>query len=172
MRNVSKDEPMNENNQTKPGSQRDFDWGPPSNRFAETFKEWLVYFFILAILAMGAWFLLDVNGNRPLPPPSSRIETVVSPATSGAETKIAQPSPQVTSRQLHVQLGAFADRQSAQSAFNTLTEAGFNPSLSEPEGQFEIYRISFGPFFDEREADNLSQKLNSLDFHSFVLESF
>lgn len=163
---------MSESNETKPGSQRDFDWGPPSNRFAETLKEWLVYFFILAILAIGAWFLLDINGNRPLSPPSSRIETINYAVTDNHVNKTAQLVPEVSSRQFHVQLGAFADRQSAQVAYNTLTEAGFSPTLSEPEGQFEIYRISFGPFSDEGEADSLSQKLNFLDFHSFVLESF
>lgn len=159
---------MNDVNGPEKSTGRNFDWGPPTSRFAENLKEWLVYLFILVILAAGAWFLLDISGQRPPPPPPRAVETA---STAESETVVTRQKSSSVSF-FTVQLGAFAEREAAQVTYERLVEAGFEPDLSEPTGQFEIYRISFGPFSDEHEAESLSQKLNSLEFHSFVLESF
>lgn len=164
---------MNHNQQDSSGYNRQFDWGPPANSWLDKFKEMLVYFIFVALLALGAWFLLDINGQKILEKPvtgafksdklNKELETV--------KTEIDQGKANNDSNIKYlVQLGAFASKESAEMAYNALNEEGFSPTLSEPDEQYEIYRVSLGPFSDEAEAEYLAEKLNSLEFHSFVIE--
>lgn len=155
---------------------RDFDWGPPTNSFFDTLKEWLVYLLLLALFGLGVWFFKDVGTRKPT---AVRVgKSSSSPLVQTSAQTLPKPVPSDTyaantpSITYQVQLGAFADRKSAEEAFEALKAHGFNPSLSEPDSEFEIYRVGIGPFTSEVEAEKIVEKLNSLEFHSFVVESF
>ncbi len=156
---------MNDTNDNN--SSRQFDWGPPSSNAAEGFKEWLVYFIILALLGGGVWFLLDINGKDP-----RTISSVLSKTELSNEKVEAAPVEAVENRKGNfvVQLGAFAEEESARETFAKITAAGYKATLSEPDDQYEIYRISVGPFASENEAEVVSEKLNQLEFSCFVIE--
>ena len=160
---------------THASDQRHFDWGPPASATADSFKDWLVYFIIIILLAGGVWALLDINGRRnetviparrsaapaavPVP-----VNTAVTTKPAGTEVA-AQPQPR-----FYVQLGAFADEASAREVFNQLEAENFGPTLAEPDEQFEIYRIFVGPYASEAAAEDIAEKLNTLEFHCFVIE--
>lgn len=148
--------------------QKHFDWGPSSSNFVENMKEAFLYLIVIVFLAFGAWCLVgwkettgvEVESTHSLQ--SSQEDEIISNITSSHSFE----------GNYFVQLGAFADRTSAEEAHQNLLNLGFVPVLSEPEGQFEIYRISFGPFVTEAEADEISRRLNSKGYFSFVIESF
>ena len=70
-----------------------------------------------------------------------------------------------------VQLGAFAEEDSAQEAFQRALKAGFPASMAVPDEQYDMYRLLMGPYANEQEAEQNSRKLQDLDFPSFVIES-
>ena len=171
---------MNENKEhssESSGPGRDFDWGPPANSFYDSISEWIVYFFLLLLLLGGIWILLDINSKKVIDAGEIISKTMPSITTSigGASVNEQSPSfyeaPEERTGNFLVQLGAFADKASAMIVFESMVAKGFSPKLSEPDSQFEIYRISIGPFITETEAEEMSEKLNSLDFHCFVIES-
>ncbi len=169
---------MSENsdaNEDRTSTSRQFDWGPPASKAGDTLKDWLVYFFILILLAGGALVLLDINDSKdePITPTVRVTAPVVAPTVTAAATPdvvapvspISSPAPS-----FFVQLGAFADEASAREIFNQLNTEGFAPTLAEPDAQFEIYRIFVGPYPDESSAEAIAEKLNAIDFHCFVIE--
>lgn len=161
------------NEQSSNNSQkREFDWGPPANSFFDTAKEWLVYLLLLALFGMGIWFFKDVSAKKSgaVRVSPAKVESAPEPAQAAVSAK-SEPAAMQSGNFL-VQLGAFADRKSAESAIQALQGQGFTPMLSEPDSEFEIYRVSIGPFNTEFEAEKTVEKLNSLEFHSFVVESF
>lgn len=142
-----------------------FDWGPPSNETSESFKEWLVYFVLIVILGFGTWTLLDMKiGNNRIP--ASSVNRAVVTSTS----KPVNPSDK-NGKKYFVQLGAFSDEKSAKESYLKLVKLGFFPTMHEPDMDYEIYRVEMGPFDSEQEANDLVDKLNSLEFSSFVVES-
>jgi len=149
---------LNDNQQDSSEYNRQFDWGPPANSWLDKFKEMLVYLIFVALLALGAWFLLDVNGKKVLEKPvagafqSNKVNKDVRPA---AQVSRPQKEKKASNIKYLVQLGAFASKESAQMAFDALKSEGFAPTLSEPDEQYEIYRVSLGPFSDEAEAEYL-----------------
>ncbi len=162
------------NNQIeKESNRRQFDWGPPANSFFDQIREWLVYFLFVILLGLGAWFFVDI---RNLPGRTKEQEIIPSSKSEVAPTPVANANKNLIQtgstsfKNYQVQLGAFADRKSAQAAVEELQNHGFVPQLSEPDADFEIYRIAIGPFNSETEAERIVEKLNSLDFHSFVVE--
>lgn len=158
---------MNDSSQRPNESNRGFDWGPPVNSALEAAKEWLVYMLLVVLLAVGAWILLDINEEK-----IDEAKKIVSSASANIKknSEVKSGKPEEPGRFL-VQLGAFADKKSATEAFEAMKAAGFSPVLSEPDSQYEIYRVSVGPFQTEDEANETADKLNSLDFHCFVIES-
>ena len=42
---------------------RQFDWGPPVQS-GDSANEWLIYIVIIAVLAVGTWFLVDINKQK------------------------------------------------------------------------------------------------------------
>ncbi len=158
---------MNEN----ADKQRDFDWGPPGNSFVDSVKEWLLYLFLVLLLIVGAWFLLDINGQV-VPLKSSSMQTMggKQQATIKSEGPILVPEPVNTGR-FFVQLGAFAERKSALEALQAIKDHGYAPNMAEPDSEYEIYRVSLGPYNTESEAEEVAEKLNSLEFHCFVISS-
>ncbi|MDN5278946.1 MAG: hypothetical protein PWR01_2911 [Clostridiales bacterium] len=161
---------MNEINQSNSDPKREFDWGPPGNSVFDSIKEYLVYLIIVLLLAAGAWFLMDINARK-----VSEAKDIIVTQPAQKTEKNFEPQVKTTTQQepqikFLVQLGAFADKKSATDAFEALKEHGFSPELSEPDSQFEIYRVSLGPYMSEPEAEMVAEKLNSLDFHSFVIE--
>ncbi len=156
-------------------NQRQFDWGPPASA-GDGFREWLVYFFILAFLGAGVWILLDINGRQGSIPAKPTPTTVSSPTNStmaatqtmAAPVRPVEPAPLP---QFYVQLGAFADEASAKEVFAQLTTDGFSPTLAPPDDQYEIHRVLVGPFATEREAEEKAEQLNALGLHCFVSES-
>ncbi|MGM0599833.1 MAG: SPOR domain-containing protein [Candidatus Rifleibacteriota bacterium] len=164
---------MNDNQQDSSEYNRQFDWGPPANSWLDKFKEMLVYLIFIALLALGAWFLLDVSGKKNLEKPlTGTLQSNKVNKDIKATEQVARPQKEKKTSNIKylVQLGAFASKESAQMAFDALKTEGFSPTLSEPDEQYEIYRVSLGPFSDEAEAEYLAEKLNSLEFHSFVIE--
>ncbi|MEW6708240.1 MAG: SPOR domain-containing protein [Candidatus Riflebacteria bacterium] len=159
---------MNDNLE-KHGTKREFDWGPPGNNIFESFKEWLVYLLLLALLLLAAWFFLDIGQRTSVKVDPEPLKTASGDKTISAVDK-QSPQP-VQFKNFMVQLGAFADRKSAEEAIDALKAHGFSPELSEPDSEFEIYRVAVGPFNTESEAERTVEKLNSLEFHSFVVES-
>jgi len=154
---------------------RRFDWGPPASNTADSFKDWLVYFIIIILLAVGVWTLLDINGRRSEPAVSAPRSKASPAGTTTAKTAVAtEPvgADVVTQPEQHfyVQLGAFADEASAREVFNQLEAENFGPTLAEPDEQFEIYRIFVGPFTSETAAEDVAEKLNVLEFNCFVIE--
>lgn len=153
-------------------NQRQFDWGPPANA-SDGIREWLVYLVIIALLGLGVWVLLDINGQKAaveFPPrqvarPTAPVTQAAAPVTPVVIPEAAPPA------RFFVQLGAFADEASAKEVFAQLTADGFAPTLAPPDDQYEIHRILVGPFATEQEAEEKAEKLNALDFHCFVLES-
>ena len=164
---------MNDNQQAGSDYNRQFDWGPPANSWLDRFKEMLVYLIFVALLALGAWFLLDINSeNIPQKPLTETFQSNKLNKEVKLNKPVNKPKKEQKSSGIKylVQLGAFASKESAQMAYDALNEEGFSPTLSEPDEQYEIYRVSLGPFSDEAEAEYLAEKLNSLEFHSFVIE--
>lgn len=164
---------MNEQEPKNTG-RRDFDWGPPGNSFIEGVKEWLVYIFLLILLGMGIWFFVDISSRKNQ---AVRIAPVVKTENAGVKPENSVPGSVVSQNQSQkagflVQLGAFADRKTAETAIIALQNHGFTPKLSEPDSEIEIYRVSVGPFSSEEDAEKTVEKLNSLEFHSFVVECF
>jgi hypothetical protein len=162
---------LNEHEQKNSG-RRDFDWGPPANSFIETIKEWLVYILLMILLGLGIWFFIDISSRKTQ---AVRIAPVT--ANKVANSQKALPATvdsksQTKNAGFLVQLGAFADRKTAENAIISLQSHGFAPKLSEPDSEIEIYRVSVGPFNNEEEAEKTVEKLNSLEFHSFVVECF
>lgn len=161
---------MNENNQNESdSSNRSFDWGPPANSFFEGLKEWLVYVILLLLFATGAWFFLDINAQK-----MENAQKIIALPAAKPLTQIQSNSKPLEEKQegsFQVQLGAFADKKNANTSYDALKAAGFEPTLSEPDSQYEIYRVSVGPFSSEQEAEKVSEQLNSLNFHCFVIES-
>ncbi len=156
-------------NQEKSTAKREFDWGPPGNNSFEILKEWLVYLLLFALMLLAAWFFLDIGQRTSVKVEHNPIKTVAGDKTISAVDKpLSQP---VQFKNFMVQLGAFADRKSAEEAIEALKAQGFSPQLSEPDSEFEIYRVAVGPFNTESEAERTVDKLNSLEFHSFVVES-
>jgi hypothetical protein len=151
--------------------QREFDWGPPGNSFVDSLKEWLLYLFLVLLLVAGAWFLLDVNGQAvPLKSSSLQTEGGKSDATTQSGGPFLVPEP-VNMGRFFVQLGAFAEKKSALEALQAIKDHGYDPNMAEPDGEYEIYRVSLGPYNTESEAEEIAGKLNSLDFHCFVISS-
>ena len=70
-----------------------------------------------------------------------------------------------------VQLGAFGDEETAQTTFDQLKAKGYAPRLLAPDDQFEMFRVTMGPYADENEANRIARQLNELDFPCFVIES-
>ena len=70
-----------------------------------------------------------------------------------------------------VQLGAFGDQEAAQATFEQLKAKGFTAQLLLPDDQFEMYRVTMGPYADENEANRIARQLNELDFPCFVIQS-
>ncbi|HAE40168.1 MAG TPA: hypothetical protein DCG57_16280 [Candidatus Riflebacteria bacterium] len=162
-------------NEDRTTGQRQFDWGPPASATADSFKDWLVYFIIMALLAGGVWTLLDINGRQSessVQPLRATAKHTAAPAVATAtvapaavQIVVAKPE-----TRFFVQLGAFADEASAREIFNQLDAEGFAPTLAEPDAQFEIFRIFVGPYPDEAAAEDIAEKLNAIDFHCFVIE--
>ncbi len=71
----------------------------------------------------------------------------------------------------HVQLGAFGDEDSARLAQERARKKGFEAVLTKPNDQYEMYRLTIGPFADEAAAEKVARQLNELDFPCFVIES-
>lgn len=159
---------MNEENLDK---QREFDWGPPGNSFVDSLKEWLLYLFLVLLLVAGAWFLLDVNGEA-MPLKSSSMQTAKPQTVAGTDIggPVLVPEP-VNMGRFFVQLGAFAEKKSALEALEAIEAHGFSPNLAEPDNEYVIYRVSLGPYNSESEAEQIADKLNSLEFHCFVISS-
>ena len=158
-------------NQPNEQQRREFDWGPPASSFSDSFKEWLVYILLFLLLVLIAWFFWDVGARRHVAVKvNARRSTPAQ--TQSVPFNESQKSAIAPSGRYMVQLGAFADRKSAETAFSGLKEQGFLPTLSEPDDEFEIYRVSLGPFESESIAEQTVEKLNSLNLHSFVVESF
>lgn len=157
-------------------AKRQFDWGPPANPAGDTFKDWLVYLFLIVLLSGGVWALLDINGrqdNMPAPVLKHTESRPAEPPPASAAAAVEPVQPVVAARPLarfFVQLGAFPDEASAREIFNQLETEGFAPTLAEPDVQFEIYRIFVGPYPDEAAAEDVAEKLNAIDFHCFVIE--
>ncbi|NLF96214.1 MAG: SPOR domain-containing protein [Candidatus Riflebacteria bacterium] len=157
-------------------AKRQFDWGPPASPAGDTFKDWLVYLIILVLLSGGVWALLDINGRQddagsapvPLRTVASSTDTV--PASVSVRIETTAPVAVAPASRFFVQLGAFPDEASAREIFNQLEAEGFEPTLAEPDAQFEIYRIFVGPYPDEAAAEDVAEKLNAIDFHCFVIE--
>lgn len=158
---------MSENNQN-----RQFDWGPPASN-GDAFGEWLLYLVMLAFLAMGVWVLLDVNAQKyvPLPAKPAKIKPAEAVADSPEAVLPQAPAEIAVPARFYVQLGAFADGQSATEVYDQLKADGFAPTLAPPDDQYEVHRILVGPFDSEKEAEDKAEKLNSLEFHCFVIES-
>jgi cell division septation protein DedD len=159
-------------------NQRQFDWGPPANA-GDGVKEWLIYFFIIILLGVGVWVLLDINGaGAELPATAAKVAPAVSSSMnvnlSAGKAGVSQPMTakvQVTAPpKFFVQLGAFADEASAKEVFDQLTTDGFAPTLAPPDDQYEIHRVLVGPFNTEREAEEKAEALNALGLHCFVSE--
>ncbi|MFZ5951887.1 MAG: SPOR domain-containing protein [Candidatus Rifleibacteriota bacterium] len=161
-------ETLNDNLE-KNATKREFDWGPPGNSTFESFKEWLVYLLLFALLLLAAWFFLDIGQRTTVKVDHSPVKTVSGDKLPPAVDKPLPPPVQF--KKFMVQLGAFAERKSAEEAIEALKGHGFSPVLSEPDSEFEIYRVAVGPFNTESEAERTVEKLNSLEFHSFVVES-
>lgn len=150
-------------------NQRQFDWGPPANG-SDGFKEWLVYFVIIAMLGVGVWVLLDINGQKAVV--VSPVKTVVNNTVMTLPAPVAPvPVELAPPARFFVQLGAFADEASAKEVFAQLTADGFAPTLAAPDEQYEIHRVLVGPFQSEKEAEEKAEKLNALEFQCFVIES-
>lgn len=153
-------------------NQRQFDWGPPAGS-GDGFKEWLIYFFILALLGVGGWVLLDINGRNATSPEKLvvteapvRVQETAPVAMTPTRTHGSEPM-----ASFFVQLGAFADEESAREIYAQLVEDGLSPRLAGPDDQYEIYRVLLGPFQSEEEAENKAEQLNSIGLHCFVSES-
>lgn len=155
-------------------AKRQFDWGPPASPAGDTFKDWLVYLIILVLLSGGVWALLDINqeDTAPAVAPLRAVAGSLEPASASLPVRIESPAPVavIPDARFFVQLGAFADEASAREIFNQLEAEGFAPTLAEPDGQFEIYRIFVGPYPNEAAAEDVAEKLNAIDFHCFVIE--
>jgi cytoskeletal protein RodZ len=159
---------LNENGSDKKINEHSFDWGPPANKSSEAVKEWLVYFFLLVLLGVGVWFLLDFNSED-----TKKLSEVLN---KSSEVKTSNKAMSVTidknrKGNFIVQVGAFAEEDEAQKSIEKLKASGFSPKLEEPDENSEIYRILIGPFNNENEAETVSEQLNNQDFHSFVLEA-
>ncbi len=168
---------LNENNNApdKPNaneaSDRHFDWGPPASATADGLKEWLVYLLIFICLGAGAWVLLDINGKTSAPSQPERASVPKAAAAVNAfQPQKPQPETGRNEARHFVQLGAFEDGDAAREIFNQLEQDGFKPTLAEPDHQFEFYRVFVGPYANENEAEEISMKLNELEFHCFVIQ--
>ncbi len=150
-------------------NQRQFDWGPPAGS-GDGFKEWLIYFVILALLGIGAWVLLDINGRNGAPTATPVATSAVSNVQPLAVPPTEERLPEIMPS-FFVQLGAFADEESAREIYAQLVEDGLSPRLAGPDDQYEIYRILLGPFQSEEEAENKAEQLNSIGLHCFVSEA-
>lgn len=71
----------------------------------------------------------------------------------------------------HVQLGAFGDEETAKATFEQVKKKGFDATFLAPDEQFEMYRVTMGPYSEEPEANRIARQLNELDFPCFVIES-
>lgn len=165
-----------ENSRTTTTDHRQFDWGPPTNNSTDNAKEWLVYFAVLLLLGGGVWILLDINGNgKGKSTTTPQAKTVTNQSAPTDSTTIAEssrmPTKAIVASNFFVQLGAFADAESAREVYEQMTQEGFSPTLAEPDHQYEIFRIFVGPFVSEAEADLKAQQLNELGFTCFVSES-
>lgn len=155
--------------------QRQFDWGPPAGA-GDSLKEWLIYLVIMALLGVGVWILLDINGNKNQaaavrPATSPAMPSVPVSTSSGSIAVPAKTAASAPARKFYVQLGAFADEASAREVFDQLTADGFSPTLAAPDDQYEIHRVLLGPFAGEFEAEEKAGQLNALGIHCFVSES-
>ena len=180
-------------------SQRQFDWGPPIQA-GDSFKEWLVYLVIIAILGVGIWFLLDINDRKKIEKNiklakeiianDQENSTIVSPQKRNkeekqqSETPIVKQSninksektlkkqiPSVPKKEYFVQIGAFGDEASANEIYNLLKNESIESTLLKPNEQYEIYRLVVGPYSTEKEAENKVEQLNEIGFPSFVVEA-
>lgn len=173
---------------TKENTQRQFDWGPPV-KSGDSFSEWLVYIVIIVIMGIGTWYLLDINGKVIKQKKAAagkivedqKLEKVVitkdyEEAPVEKETENQQPAvvaavPAVEeTHRFYVQLGAFADEQSAREIFDMLHNQNIESTILPPDAQFEIYRLVVGPYSSEKEAESKAEQLNSLEISCFVVE--
>lgn len=170
--------------------ERRFDWGPPVQS-GDNLKEWLVYFVIAAILGVGAWFLLDINGRRSNNTIPSKAKTIIA-----TDVKLDQkletfvpiekdsnivkkeqepinsiPAVSVPKTEFYVQIGAFADEESANESYTLLKNEEIPAKILKPDEQFEIYRLVAGPYPSESEAESRAEQLNNIGFPCFVVEA-
>lgn len=177
---------------------RQFDWGPPVQT-GDSLKEWLVYIFIIVILAIGTWFLMDINRQKQakinkaaskIVAVDEKLDAVVSENLSERTMAPLQQTTEVTikygpesikkkgsvsasskdGKNYYVQIGAFGDEPSAKEIYDLLKKEGIDAKLLQPDEQFEIYRLVVGPFATEELAESKAEKLNAIDFPCFVVE--
>jgi cell division protein FtsN len=154
---------------------RDFDWGPPANSLLDRLKEVAIYILLFVLLGAGTWFLLDISASSQHK--VKAIKKVLSPEKSKnnknntPDSESLKPEKKLIEGKYFVQLGAFAEKDSALTAFEAVKQQGYEPELAEPDSDFEIYRVSIGPFASELEAEKVALKLNSLEIHCFVISS-
>lgn len=156
---------MTENSHNENNSTRNFDWGPPSNKTSDKLKEWLVYVFLLIILGAGIWGLLDLKSKKSVLSTPTKIPSIAKQENSEQNVSLDNAGIYI------VQLGAFSNEETARAAYKSLVSKGYFPDFAEPDDEYEIYRVSLGPYQSEKEANKVSENLNSLDFSCFVVES-
>lgn len=185
----------------QPQVPRRFDWGPTNDQSLDGVKEGAVYVVLMVLLGVCGWFLIDFDKappmvrpvEAPLPDaPTSTAMTGVAPQTGArpgsaavglpADPRAGQGAPPMEGAAAHateaaappafyVQLGAFGDEESARLAQERARKKGFMATLTPPNEQYEMFRLTIGPFADEAAAEKIARQLNELDFPCFVLES-
>lgn len=179
-----------------PASRAQFDWGPTTNKTTDTLREWVVYLFLLLLLSIFTWALVDsvgLSSYKTASEPHTRVPKTTDPGTTatshgrhtptnnGATTiprQSASQQPTGRSREISwrgptffVQLGAFADEQAAEEMRRKAEHAGYPASMTIPDEHYDLYRLLMGPYQTEKEAEQWSRKLQDLDFPAFVIES-
>lgn len=102
--------------------------------------------------------------KQPQPPEVTKPPVEITYKASGVEAQF-QSKPQ-----FYVQMGAFADKESAKEIYKVLKQTGSDPILKVPDRKNSVYRVLIGPFNSEADADYKAEKLNELDLPCFVVE--
>ena len=102
--------------------------------------------------------------KQPQPPEVTKPPVEITYKASGVEAQF-QSKPQ-----FYVQMGAFADEESAKEIYKVLKQTGSDPILKVPDRKNSVYRVLIGPFNSEADADYKAEKLNELDLPCFVVE--
>ncbi|MBF0405962.1 MAG: SPOR domain-containing protein [Candidatus Riflebacteria bacterium] len=155
--------------------QREFDWGPPGDGISDSSRDHIIYAVVfLALIAVFGWVVFDLYFREASPVEAKKAVSPVheKQVPIPAAVAVSEPvSAKAVNRFFTVQLGAFADLESAGQTLESIQKKGFQASMSVPTEEYEAYKVFLGPFSNEKDAGKVANKLNESDFPCFVIES-